>query len=359
MTATVRPTESPLPVLIVGLPRSGTSWLGSVLSAIPGATYRFEPDNEDHQALARWAKQRLSRFPVLAAGDHQPRFAVLWRVAFGGRAVHDLVGRVLRRAGRLPGDRSRSEILARSAIAAPPSALLGYAPASGLTPAEQLRVSAGALLELALRVPSPVRRPAARIVKSVHAVGAVPWIVARWPCRVIVIRRHPLAILASMLQLGWGGPSPRHPVPHIGDGLVPAELLPPIADAYAALLASASDPDDARLIRLAALITVLVRLLATHATPHAAAVVDHEALCLEPKAGFDALCAAVGLPMDPALTARVAALDTPGDAPYGLRRDTASQVDKWRATLGPDRTARALDVFAQLGLDVTAWPHDA
>ncbi len=343
-------------MLIVGLPRSGTSWLGAVLSAIPGATYRFEPDNEGHQALARWAKQGLSRFPVLAPADRQPRFALLWRLAFSGRPVSGPLDRVARRISRLPGDRSRSEIRARSAVAGPTPTLLGYAPASGLTPAERLRVSAAALLELALHAPPPARRPAARVVKSVHAIGAVSWIAARWPCRVIVIRRHPLAILASMLQLGWGGPSPGDHLPRIDDGLVPAELLPPIADAYAALLASASDPDDARLIRLAALITVLLRLLATHALPHAAAVVDHEALCSDPAAEFAALCAAVDLPMDPALVARVAALDTPGDAPYGVRRDTASQVDRWRTTLGPERTARALDAFAQIGLDLTTSP---
>jgi hypothetical protein len=57
------------PVLVVGVPRSGTTWTARVLGAALGTRLVMEPDNEKISAPAILPKRRLGRFPVLASGQ--------------------------------------------------------------------------------------------------------------------------------------------------------------------------------------------------------------------------------------------------------------------------------------------------
>ena len=59
----------------------------------------------------------------------------------------------------------------------------------------------------ALAAPPPKPRTAPRrvIVKSAHGSLAVEWIAAQFQPRVVVVVRHPLNIVASWMDLGWGG----------------------------------------------------------------------------------------------------------------------------------------------------------
>ena len=50
-------------VLIAGLPRSGTTWVGEVLGRTAGAHYLHEPDNHLVRPDAWWAKRRLGPSP--------------------------------------------------------------------------------------------------------------------------------------------------------------------------------------------------------------------------------------------------------------------------------------------------------
>ena len=71
-------TQTP-PILIVGLPRSGTTWVGEVLSSARNTYYVFEPDNEGLSPLAWLCKKDIHRFPYLVAKDESADYHLLWR----------------------------------------------------------------------------------------------------------------------------------------------------------------------------------------------------------------------------------------------------------------------------------------
>lgn len=56
-------------ILLVGIPRSGTTWVGSALSAAPRTIFIDEPDDERRWPQAMYAKRHLSRYPMIAPGD--------------------------------------------------------------------------------------------------------------------------------------------------------------------------------------------------------------------------------------------------------------------------------------------------
>lgn len=56
-------------ILVVGVPRSGTTWVGTILSKCRDTTYVNEPDDERRNSFARKAKETLGRYPIIAPGD--------------------------------------------------------------------------------------------------------------------------------------------------------------------------------------------------------------------------------------------------------------------------------------------------
>src|ERR1700722_13863380 len=66
------------PLLLVGAPRSGTTWTMRVLEAARSLAPLMEPDNESRSAPAIWGKRRAGRFPVLSPGDSDAEYRWLW-----------------------------------------------------------------------------------------------------------------------------------------------------------------------------------------------------------------------------------------------------------------------------------------
>lgn len=68
------------PIFLVGLPRSGTTWIGSVLNTAPGTKYFFEPFNWIYIPASA---QHLRKY--LRGDDCDEEFAQYCRSAFAGR----------------------------------------------------------------------------------------------------------------------------------------------------------------------------------------------------------------------------------------------------------------------------------
>ena len=173
MTAPARP------ILIVGVPRSGTSWTMRALGHGVGATTVLEPDSEDKWPAAIHAKRTLGRYPVLGPGDQAPAYRRLWSWTFGG-AVEP-----------------RRSVLARH--------ILG--------PGAEDRIYDGRpdpvtwLASTLARDPRP-RPTAARggqhtriVAKSIHAQLAIEWIAAGFDIDVVLLLRHPANVLASWMEV--------------------------------------------------------------------------------------------------------------------------------------------------------------
>ena len=78
MTARTRP------IVVAGLPRSGTTWALTALGTSPGCRAVPEPDNEDNVPSSIHAKHTLGRYPVLGPGDPAAAYRRLWEWVFAG-----------------------------------------------------------------------------------------------------------------------------------------------------------------------------------------------------------------------------------------------------------------------------------
>src|SRR3989442_4909 len=86
--------------------------------------------------------------------------------------------------------------------------------------------------------PAPADGADRVMVKAVHAPLALEWIWARLGPRIVVVLRHPLNVIASWLELGWGGCA-LETNPWVRERFVDRWNLPML------------DPDASRLQRLA------------------------------------------------------------------------------------------------------------
>lgn len=281
-------------ILVAGLPRGGTTWIGRTLAAHPATVYVHEPDNWATDPLAFVSQGEVGRFPVLAADADAPLYDLVWRLAMrGGWPAEGAVARGRALSHRLP-----------------------------------RRLAVPALTRVAGRA---ARRPPAGTVvaKTVLALGALDWLAARHADAVVVVRADPRNVVSSWRALGWGS------------GYIDREWLarhrPEVLDR------AGGWPDDevGRVaVAVAALQTLLDEAVARHPDW---LVVAHEDLCRDPAGGFADVFERLGLAFGPEAEAYLLASDAPGEG-LETRRRTAEQPDRWRR-LPHAELARAEEVL--------------
>jgi hypothetical protein len=302
-------------VLIAGVPRSGTTWVGQALGATDGAVYVNEPDG-DHDPFAFRARLGRGVAPALAPGEHDVDLERLWQGALAGG----------RYAGT-PRDRVARALYRRTAVRDRWEAWLG----GKVSPA--LRATA------VLAVPR-VAVPGARhvVAKSVRAELMLEWVVDRFRPTVLVVERDPLNVLASWIELDF-----------VRD---PREAAALASHARRNWGLTAPDRDEPQLAQQAFAFGVQASALRDAARRHPEwAVVTHEHLCVESDARFATLASRLGLEWGAAAGAYLAASDTEGTG-YATRRPTADQPARWRDRLDEDQVATIRAVLARFPTDL-------
>lgn len=304
-------------ILVIGPPRSGTTWVEQVLGRAVGARVVHEPDNETCNPFALRAKTALGRFPVLTPSDAAPpAYFDLWSRAFEGvsraATARWLTAKALLRTADddldAAFDQRRHRFSARLRVI---SALASLPPASL---AEQ-----------------PGDPPV--LVKSVHASLAAEWVAARWRPRVVVVLRNPLNVVGSHVALGWG-PSGLDSHPRLHQGPAWPTGVPAV------------DPDASPLRRLAWQIGLFMSALEAAARRNPGwLVVSHEDLCADPGTGFQALCRALGVPWTDEAAEFLADSDRPGTG-LETRRVAAEQPSNWSRHLSPAQVDEVLAVLS-------------
>ena len=307
-------------LLVVGVPRSGTTWVGTVLATALDTKLLDEPDNHFVAPYAFRAKRRLRQgeYPSLRVGDEGGDYERLWRFAFAvetRRRSH--VFRARRRLSRQLLERAQPEHVTRTLTGKQrPQALLRMA--EGLAVAEQPRYAGRAI-----------------VVKSVYAGLSLEWLRASVAPRVVVVVRHPLSVLSSWLELDWDW------VDAIDSLAEP--IRKELAERYDAPVPS---HEWSKLERAAWLCGALTSALADiDEVPERRSVVSHEALCRTGASGFRALVADFGLSWNPQADRVVAELNRPGRA-YEVARVAEELENVWRTRLSPDQVREAEAVLA-------------
>jgi len=273
-------------VLVAGLPRSGTTWVGEVLGRTAGTRYLHEPDNHLVRPDAWWAKRSLGPYPEIQPGAPGDAYERLWARAFAG------------------GPR--------------PSPL--YAGARILQRAGARRVSGRLASQYR---PWPANGPL--VVKSVHCARSLEWVTDRFAPAVVVVERHPFGVISSWRKLGW-------------DDFLDTDR----AALHFSVAVLGVDPPPAGapwLERATWHYGVLSSYLERARRRHPGwLVVRHEVLCAGPEPAFRRLSARLGLHFTDETARFLAASNRPGDG-YSTHRLWHEQVDGGRNRLTPAERA--------------------
>jgi len=292
------PSSRSRPVLIAGLPRSGTTWTGRVLGAT-GATYVHEPDNHLVLPEAWAAKEGLGSFPALAMGSNAPAYEQLFECAFAG-------------GGRPSLRYSSARLMHRAAPRAGRGALLWLT-----------GTLAGARAELR-------DAPERVVVKSVFCARSLEWLAHRFDPTVVVVSRHPFSVISSWAALGWDDFLDRNPA-----------AVADRADRFGVTAPLSTEWIDRAAWHYGYLDATLSEAVARHPQWR---VVRHESLCADPPARFRDLAEQLGLPWGDAAEDFLLASNRRGRG-YSTNRVWSEEVDGWHTRLDPDDQDRVVAVI--------------
>lgn len=289
-------------LLIAGVPRSGTTWIGQALGRTDGSIYVHEPDG-DHDPFAFRARLGHSVTPSLGVGQADEDYSRLFAGAFaGGQYARTMRDKLARRiyAGTPVEDRWRAW------LGGPVSPMLRAAST--------------------LAVPRVAHVGAANvIVKSVRSELAMEWIVDEFHPRVILVERNPLNVLASWIELDY-----------VRDTREAAAVAVHAQERWGIEPPPESEP---HLVHQTFEYGVLASALRESSTRlNDWTIVSHEQLCVDPLAEFRALADRLGLGWNESVAEYLTASDREGTG-YQTNRRAEDQPDRWRERLDADQVA--------------------
>jgi len=288
------------PIVIVGLPRSGTTWTMRALGSSPGTIRVPEPDNEDYAPAAIHAKLHLGRYPCLEPGQKAAPYHRLWEWILSGA------------------DQSWRAVQARR--------ILGPGATERIFEGDMdLTTRLAATLA---RNPRPTGHPSGRVVaKSVHAQLSLEWVAAEFEITPLVLLRHPASVLASWMELRLkdGRNSTLESRPEIRARYTERWDVPP----------PGPDPIEKISWRIGLMIAALEEALSRHPDWH---VRTHEELCTDSVATFRALFADLDLAWTEATEKYLVENNAPGDG-FTTQRVASELSDSWQHRLDDDQLA--------------------
>ncbi|HEY3240771.1 MAG TPA: sulfotransferase [Acidimicrobiia bacterium] len=296
-------------VLVVGIPRSGTTWVGKVLGQADGSCYVHEPDNHLVRPEAWWAKRELGSYPRLLPGQAAPDYERLFRVAFAGGARPSLLStwaRAVHRCG------PRREFRTQGGPGGlPGTRRLARGPAAP-------RPRAGGNGDV--------------VVKSIFCARSLEWLAERFEPAVVVVERHPFAVIGSWAELGWSGFLDADPAA--------------VAECRAAFGVEAPRIGASWVDRAAWHFGFLSAVLGRARDRHPDwQVVGHETLCAGPEAEFEDLCDRLGLRFGAGARRFLLASNRPGKG-YSTNRVWAEQLGG-RRRLSPSEQERVSEMLSR------------
>lgn len=278
------------PILVTGTHRSGTTWVAKTLARSPGAAYVTEPFN-----------------PRSSNGVCRAEFRYWFTYVdrHNSDAYEESFRRMLAFQYNWPG------------AAEPPYSIRSI----GRTAMEASRFTWYRAFH---------SRP---VLKDSIAVFSVPWLVASFDVRPVIMIRHPAAFVSSILRLGW-----EHPFDHF---LSQEDLMRRYLEPYRDAVEWAAESRRPLLDQAILLWNLINSVVAQYSEMELGALVlRHEDVASNPTFWFAHMCRELGLRQTPRLTERIVRQSSPRnptEAPHNvahhLARNSAAIVKAWTTTL--------------------------
>lgn len=283
------------PILVTGSHRSGTTWVGRMLTLSGETGYMHEPFNP--RRVPGWSGHRIPYWFLYITEENERHYL-------------DVVEDVL--AFRYPALSNLRHVLS------PRGAAL-YGP--------------DLLRSVRYRVRGP--RP---LLKDPIALFSAPWLADRFDAQVVVMIRHPAAFVSSIKRLGW----------HfrfrswLAQEALLRDRLEPFHDAMHRCWAGEGDVIEQGIVMWNAMHHVIDGYRKDHPEWR---FVRHEDISAAPVEGFRDLYRYLGLRWDEKVEAGIvehSAADNPAETRRhgAVKRDSAAQVDLWKTRLSDDEIER-------------------
>jgi hypothetical protein len=290
-------------ILLVGVARSGTSWLVRALSRSVDTRHYYEPDNVDADptGVRPVGARGFGPYPVLLPDGNGEPFRPIWDAAF---------------AGRLPRRRGLGLVAARTAARLPNSLRSPLVH----TTSRVLRSLPGG--------------PSRTVVKTIYAVFSLDWLVDRYDPRTLVLQRHPLNVVASWRELEIPMFDIAERIEIRRHFLEPLDLAPP-------------PPGASELSRIAWHVGLLTTVVGDALDRHPGwMLLDHESLCVDPIPRIQDVFRRVGLPWTAEAETFLADNNRPGTG-FQVSRVAKDQAERWRTRFTDAELREVTDVLAQ------------
>jgi hypothetical protein len=310
------------PTLIIGMPRSGTTWIGTVLNTAYGTRLISEPDNEKGSPLAWLSKRDVHRFPYLTPQDHAEDYETMWRAILSG-AYREPAQRLFRRfylRRRQPaleawvGDRTGVRYI---------NTTLLHVPSKGNVP--PLRPDPSSFqarwMSQALRGNPSFRNGDKLLIKSVHAPLCMEWLASKFAPNLCVVLRNPHSIFASYKRL------------RLPDRYRNLLIQPALQRDFPGLLSDSRlyirDFTDCMQMQIVLMLKIMQLQIRNHPEW---TLISHDRFCIDPQIRFEHLYSQIDLKWTTTVKDKIADLNRSGEG-FKPVRVAQLQPMKWRTEL--------------------------
>lgn len=293
------------PILIVGPPRSGTTWVANILSVPGNVKYIHEPDNEKITALAHLWKNNLRRFPYVRVGEDHKQYLKLFADSFKG----DLI------SSKSPINKILYSILKTNKEKVE----------EGLSKTERNLPEISSLQKASIKsiiginklLPLPNKRV---LVKSVHSCFSIPYLMHHFDFDPLIVLRHPASVVSSSIKLNM--PDANRKI--INNKSLFEDFLKPFEPKIKKL--------NSRFELMGLQIGIFHYVLNTYIKKFNLNYVLHESLCIETEKKFKNLYKMLNLDWDDTVVKKINALNKEGNA-YQVKRISADTINAWKQHL--------------------------
>lgn len=331
-------------IILAGIPRSGTTWVGRILGMAPNTNFYHEPDNEKNWATAYAFKRKLHRYPYISGKEVSPNYFRLWEQIFQEKHMPPFLDNLFRMFLVPRNERLEKEIGGKCGHLLTSDLYRFTKPKKNISNLFALMLTLPHCLSFLAKFTARNRVPTAEnmVIKSVHCLLSLGWIEQCFQPKILIVKRNPLNLLASYLKMR---------LPDSNRNIFHQKKL--VADYFSSIAPEAINlsrngtPIQQMAVQIAAFHYFLERVHLEHPNW---LLVSHESICKDPLSSFRKIYAELNLKWCQQVSAFIRETNSPGKG-FSIKRVTKNELNKWKSILTAEQAKTMMYCYNLFGLD--------